>query len=101
MFFQQFRQDGVFSLELGLQLFDLLIARIGCGSFGILERGGPVLEEQLLPVVKDGGLELILLTDLGDRYLVDQMSLENLDLLGRRIMLSWFAHAVFLRSLSC
>jgi len=92
MFFQQFSQHGVFSLELGLELFDFLIASIDRRSFWILERSHSVFEEHLLPIVEDGGLELVLLAQLRDRDLVDQMPFEDRDFLGRGVVLSRLAH---------
>jgi hypothetical protein len=80
----QLGQHLVLLLQLGFQSFDL--ARLGGLLTGIgglgLEDGGPVLEELLLPEVKKGGLDLVLLTDVGDGYLLDQVLTQHGQLLG-------------------
>ena len=70
--------------ELGFQGLDL--TRLGGLLPAVrsprLEDGGPVLEELLLPEVKEGRLDLVLLADLGDLHLLDQVLTKDGQLLG-------------------
>jgi hypothetical protein len=57
-----------------------------------LEGGGAVLEELLLPEVEQRGGELMLVAEIRDRYVVDQVTPQDGDLLDRRIVLSGLSH---------
>jgi hypothetical protein len=50
--------------------------------------GGAVLEELLLPDVEERGLKLILVAEVRDGDAVDEMSLQDGDILDRRLVLA-------------
>src|ERR1700722_6174848 len=86
MFFQQFCDDLVLALELLPQRRDGAEVLALVRSVLALEGGGAVLEELLLPEVKQGRLELVLVAEIGDGHLVDQMASEDGDLLRGRVV---------------
>ncbi len=57
-----------------------------------LERRRTVLEEHLLPGVEEGGRELILVAKVGNGHAVDQMTPQNDNLLGGRVILAGLSH---------
>jgi hypothetical protein len=92
MFFHQFGDDLVLPLELLPQRGDGLQMG-GLGRAGLAVEGGrAVLEEQLLPGVEQGGLELVLIAKVGDGHLVDQVTPEDGDLLEGRVVLARLSH---------
>ncbi len=76
-------------------LLDLFPAGVG-----FLEGGGPVLEKLLLPPVEDRRLQVVFVTQIGDRNPVNQVALENENLLLSRVIFSFLSHGEFLRSRS-
>src|SRR5581483_4532510 len=92
MFLHQFGDDFVLALE--------LVAQGGDGSLEVplwrgilaLEGGRAVLEELLLPEVKERGRELVLIAEVRGGHAVDQMAPKNGDLLDRRIVLAGLSH---------
>jgi hypothetical protein len=92
MFFHQFRDDLVLTLELLPQRGDgSQVVALGRAVLA-LEGGGAVLEEQLLPGVEEGGLQLVLVTEVGDGHSVDQVTPEDGNLLGGRVVLAGLSH---------
>jgi hypothetical protein len=69
----QLRQNLVLSLDLLLQVSDPLLVGGVVRSRLLLEGGRAVLEELLLPVVEDRGLESQLIAELRDWLLLQQM----------------------------
>jgi hypothetical protein len=94
----QFGQDLILALDLLLQVLDPLLFGLVVGSRLGLEGRRPVVEELLLPAVEDGRLQPQLVTELGDRLLLQQMAPQNGDLLFCGVVLSWFLHAFSLLS---
>ena len=68
----QFGQDFVLGLDLLLQELDplLLLLDLTDGTFLRLEGGSSVFKELLLPAIEDGGLQSMLLAQIGNRDLV-------------------------------
>src|SRR5512142_2639744 len=92
MFFHQFRDDLVLTLELLPQRGDgSQVVALGRAVLA-LEGGGTVLEEQLLPGVEECGLQLVLVTEVGDGHSVDQVTPEDGNLLGGRVVLAGLSH---------
>src|SRR5579885_1174728 len=86
MLLQQLGQDFVLALELVLESSDLAILGVlsGLAAFaGILKGSGAVLEELLLPEVEEVDGEVVLLTDVGDRLLLQEVESKQGDLLLR------------------
>jgi hypothetical protein len=84
---QEFREDLVLALELLLEGGDLAILGVVLGfaaMAGILEGGGAVLEELLLPEVEEVHGQVVLLADVGDRLLLQEVEAKqgNLQLRG-------------------
>ena len=79
MGFHQFGHDGVLALDLGFELLDLPILGVlnGLGLAPILESEMAILEESLEPVVKLRGLDIQFIAEVGNRNLIDEMTLEN------------------------
>ena len=75
--------DLVLARELGFELLDLLVLGIldGLGVTAILEEGVAVLEELLLPAVKERWRDAELIADGGDGDAFEEMPLEGRDLL--------------------
>src|ERR1700712_2562977 len=98
MLLHQLGDDLVLASELVAQGLDgpLLLAHGGVAL--ALEGGGAVLEEGPLPGVEDGGLELVLVAEVGDGDLVDEVTAEDGDLLGGGVVLAGLSHRVVLRS---
>jgi hypothetical protein len=92
MFLHEFGDHFVLALELGLQGGDPLVLGVGAAAVGTLEDGGAVLEELLLPGVEEGGLEVVLVADVGDGHPVDEVASEEGDLLGGGVVLAGLAH---------
>ena len=98
MLLHQLGDDLVLAAELVAEGVDgPLVLALG-GLALALEGGGAVLEELPLPGVEDGGLELMLVAEIGDGHLVDEVASEDGDLLGRGVILAGLAHRVFLAS---
>jgi hypothetical protein len=79
----QLRQNLVLSLDLLLQVSDPLLVGGVVRSRLLLEGGRAVLEELLLPVVEDRGLESQLIAELRDWLLLQQMPPQDGDFLRR------------------
>jgi len=54
---------------------------VGTAILGPLEGGGSVVKQLLLPTVEDGRIELVLLTELRDGFILQQVEPEDLNLL--------------------
>ena len=89
----QLRQDLVLALDLLFQEGDALLLGLMIGAALGLEGGGPVLEEFLLPPLEYRRLQTQLVTELRDRFLLQQMPPQDGDLFFSGVMLSWFLHA--------
>jgi hypothetical protein len=93
MLFHQFGEDLVLALDLFLQVLDPFLFGLGVGSGLKMEGRRAVLKQFLLPAVEDGGLQLQLVTELGDRLLLQQMAPQDGDLLFCGVVLPLFSHA--------
>src|SRR5512135_1437446 len=92
MFFHQFRDDLVLTLELLPQRGDgSQVVALGRAVLA-LEGGGAVLEEQLLPGVEECGLQLVLVTEVGYGHSVYELKPNYGHLLGGRVVLAGFSH---------
>ena len=98
MFLHQLGDDLVLAAELVPQGGDGPLVPGLVRTVFSLEGGAAVLEELPLPGVEDGGLELVLVAEVGDGHLVDQVAAEDGDLLDRGVVLAALAHGVFLPS---
>jgi len=79
-------EDLVLALALVLEGSDLDVPGVltGLAAFaGVVESGGAVLEELLLPEVEEGDGEVMLLADVGDGLLLQEVEPEQGDLLFR------------------
>ena len=86
MLLHQLGQDLVLALELVLEGGDLAVPGVLLGvaaPAGILEGGGAVLEELLLPEVEEVDGAVVLLADVGDGLLLQEVEAEQGDLLFR------------------
>jgi hypothetical protein len=86
MLLHQFGQDLVLALEFVLEGSDLTVFAVGVGfaTFArVLESSSAVVEELLLPQVEEVHGKVILLTDVGDRLLLQEMEAKQSDLLLR------------------
>jgi hypothetical protein len=92
MLLHEFGDDFVLALELGLQGGDPLALGVGGAAVGAFEGGGAVLEELLLPGVEEGGLEMVLVAEIGDGHPVDEVASEDGDLLGGGVVRAGLAH---------
>src|ERR1700691_1928877 len=79
----EFSHDLVLAREFGFELLDFLVLGVldGLGVAAILEEGVGVLEDLLLPTVKDRWRDAELIADGGDGDAFEQMPLEGRDLL--------------------
>jgi len=84
----QLGQDLVLALDLLLQVLDPFLFGLMVGARLRLEGRGPVLEELLLPAVENRRLQPQLVTQLGDRLLLQQMAPQNRNLLFCGVVLS-------------
>ena len=75
MLLHQFGQHLVFLRELGFELFDLPVSSSGLRLARRRQGRCAVLEEQLLPFVKDIRMQVQLVAQIGNRRLLDQMPL--------------------------
>src|SRR5262249_54270430 len=82
----------VFALDLFLQELDTVLLGLMIGAGLCLKRRGPVLKEFLLPAVEHRRLQPQLVTELGHRLLLQQMSPQNGDFLFSRVMLPCLLH---------
>jgi len=88
--FHEFGEYGVLPLELGFELFNLLVLGV-LGGFGLavgVEGEVAILEELLEPGVELGGIEVVLIAQVGNGNLVDEVLLENGNLLGTSVGLN-------------
>src|SRR5271156_2948869 len=88
----QFGQHFILRLDLLFQIRDSFLFGLMVGASSLLESGGSVLEELLLPAVERGWLESRFVTQVRDRPSFHQMSPQNGDLLFRRVVLPSFLH---------
>jgi hypothetical protein len=82
----QLGEDLILALELVLEGSDLevLVVLAGLAALaGVVEGGGAVREELLLPEVEEGDGEVVLLADVGDGLLLQEGESEQGDLLFR------------------
>ena len=94
MLFHEFGEHGVFPLELGFELFNLLVLGV-LGGFGLtvgVEGEVAVLEELLEPGLELGRVEVVLIAQVGNGNLVDEVPLEDGDLLGIGKVTTLLAH---------
>jgi hypothetical protein len=87
----QLRQNLVLSLDLLLQVSDPLLVGGVVRSRLLLEGGRAVLEELLLPVVEDRGLESQLIAELRDWLLLQQMPPQEALLTGGEVAVLAFS----------
>ena len=85
MLLHEFDEDLVFALELGFELFDLAFLGIldGLGLAAVVEGQVGVLEEQALPLVEAGGVDVELIAQVGDGDPFEEVSLDDGDLVLR------------------
>jgi hypothetical protein len=83
----------IFALDLLLQELDAVLLGLVIGTGFGLEGGGSVFEEFFLPAVEHRRLQPQLVTELGNRLLLQQMSPKNGDFLFSRVMLPCLPHA--------
>jgi hypothetical protein len=88
----QLGQDIVLPLELLLQGCDALLGLVGLGAGADLEGSHAVLEELLLPVVEQRGVNAGLFADGGNRDLVEQVPAQDGNLFLGTEMLTRFEH---------
>ena len=83
MLLHELGKDLVLALQLGFELFDLLVFEIlvDLGTAAVIEGQVGVLEEQTLPGVEDGRIDPDLIAQVGDRGALEKVALENGDLL--------------------
>jgi hypothetical protein len=97
----QLGQHLVLGAELGLQGSNLAVLGIRAGlaaPAGLLEGGGAVLEENLLPVVEEGRLDAVLIAQVGDRDLLQEVAAQDGELLlGREVAALLAGHGGYLR----
>ena len=79
----QFGQDRVLGLDLLLQVGNPLLVGGLVRSCFLLEGRRAVFEELFLPAVEDRGLQTEFIAELRDRFILQQMSPEDGDLLFR------------------
>jgi hypothetical protein len=82
--------------QLGLEGFDPLLQATHLAAVVALEGGRPMLEELLLPSVEDVGVEAELVTEVGDRRLLEQMPPQDGHLLLSREPPTLLRHGHFL-----
>jgi hypothetical protein len=76
-------------------LLDLLGRAVGRAVLRPVERGGSVVKQILLPTVEDRGIELVLLTDLRDGFVLQQVKPEDFYfLLGRELSSCGHEHSL-------
>jgi hypothetical protein len=95
MLLHEFRENFVFALEFFLQGSDGTVfgVLLGLAPFaGILEGGGTVLEELLLPKVEEINGEVMLFTDVGDRLLLQEVKTQEGHLLLRSEVTALLSH---------
>ena len=68
-------------MQLGLKLLDPALLG-GLGLSVVLEGSVAVLEELLLPAIEQTGTDAQFIAEIGDRRLLDEVSLEDGDPLG-------------------
>src|SRR5947209_2588797 len=86
MLLHEFGEDLVLALELVPEGSDGAVLGIltALAAFaGVVEGGGAVVEELLLPEVEEGDGEVVLLTDVGDGLLLQEVEAEQGHLLFR------------------
>ena len=88
----QFGQHFILRLNLLFQMRDSFLLGLMVGAASLLESGGSVLEELLLPAVEYGWLESRLVTRVRDRHSFHQMPPQNGDLLFRQVVLPLSFH---------
>jgi hypothetical protein len=88
----QFGQHFILRLDLLFQIRDSFLLGLMVGAASLVESGGSVLEELLLPAVEHGWLESRLVTQVRDRHSFHQMPPQNGDLLFRCVVLPSFLH---------
>jgi hypothetical protein len=83
VFLHELGQDLVLALEFAFEAFDLLLLGIfkGLGLATVLEGEVGVLEELALPLVKEGGVDVELVAQVGDGGALKEMSLDDSDFL--------------------
>src|SRR5262245_33378043 len=88
----QLGDDLVLALQLVAQRRDSPQVRLLRCPALTLESRCTVLEEELLPSVKDRWRKLVLITDVGDRHVIDQMAPQDGDLLSRGVTFARLSH---------
>jgi hypothetical protein len=84
VFLHEFREHLVFALEFGFEGSELTILGgfVGRAALaGVLEGSGAILEELLLPEIEEVDGEVVFLTDVGDRLLLQEVEAQKADFL--------------------
>ncbi len=94
MRFHELGHDLVFALELGFELFDLVVLGVldGLALAAVVEGEVAVLEELFEPAVELVGVEVEFIAEVGDGDLVDEVPFEDGDLLGAGEMTTLLVH---------
>jgi hypothetical protein len=93
----QLGENLVLALEFVFEGSDLAVLRVlrGLEAFaGIGEGGGTVLEELFLPEVEEVDVEAVLLTEVGDRLLLQEVETKQSDLLLRGKVTTLASHGM-------
>jgi len=80
--------DLVFALQLGFELLDLLVLGVlgPLGFAAVIEGQVGILEQQLLPGLKDRGFDAQLLAELGNGCALEKVPFDSGHFLGDREM---------------
>src|SRR6202050_607506 len=89
----QLSQDLVLGLDILLSILDAFLLGLVVGPRFLLESGGTVLKELLLPTVEDSRLQPQLVTEVRDRHFLKQMAPQGGDLLFCGVVLALFFQA--------
>lgn len=94
MFFHEFGEDLVLACELGFEVLDLLVLGVvdGLGLAAVVESQVAMLEEFFESAVELGGIDVVLIAQVGDRNLVEEMTLEDGNLIGAIKMTTLLGH---------
>jgi hypothetical protein len=90
--FHHFREHFVLLAQLGFQSCDLLLQVLLCGCLLVLEGRSAILEKRLLPPVKHGRMDPVLVTQVRDRNPLYQVTFQNGHLLLGAVLLPLFWH---------
>jgi len=97
MLLHQFGENFVLGLQLGFELLDAFLFRLLATAVGFFEGGCSVLEKLFLPPVENRWLQVVFVAQVRDRFPVNQVPFENVNLLLACVVFPFFAHGEFLR----